>query len=1807
MPFQPLTYIDNESLQNLELKDFENEIDILDINIVKLMSNDQFEKYIKYYKQSDIEYKDSSECNKLQHFFVKVEKKSPGWRETIDIDLSFYAKNKFKKIIFDFDFKSEYFKNIAEIKKCKYGIDNNTFSNHIFEFNFKYIPIYTELVSGLNWIKKGYSDDTIITGTELKLSDNDIVLQELRKKTIIDSSFWNKNGRLISKNHYIKDYDNNFYYVPEEDFVYENININNEKINYYKVKFKINKDLSNLDEITIDNISDFSINFYNNLDKIITGEDINNISLTLYKYDDKNNESIKKITNHIKNYIADNFNNLEGLSIKENSSGEKLSYYSILALSYNELYKKIILNIYILYSLFYYFDSIKKYKYTLKEDINKIIENDINLILKNFYNLLDVDSEGSIKSILIKNTEKKYVKMKNKEKQIELIDNDIKKKEKDLESYNKDESNHIAHYSEWKKKDEDGIEFQGFTKLKHYLGILEKNGYPFIIDKKRYKMFNIENKKIYMNNYIKIDKKKFFPLKSSYQYYNEKKIEELQIIKKNIQDGNFIKEESQQILEAKKYKNELSEINEVIEKEKKENNKSKKIINYNESYINNIDISLYFIIFIFIIIIFLFVFDYTLININISIPIILISIIILIFLFLTFIKNKYNSTPKKYNFLDILFKNKVIEDFFDTSTCDKFIINDNDIKRYNNIINYYCDTSKFNDLFTNFINIEILINEYLYTDENNIFYILINDKYYFDPSYYDGYTLLKFNKDLEYNEGTDYKGNYKDSYTFSTNYKKIFENELNNYEIKYDDVDNINDEYLVFIHDQNNIKNTKYKLNLPKNVDLNVEIIAIGGGAPGYSFYDKTINDKGKGGKGGQISKKDLILYGGLYEIIVSDGGNPGDSLKTYMTNNKDETIIEATNSDTESDGVIFNGGRGGASDKLFPTSGIIYSHEGEGEDNVFAEQGDYDFDDLKIAQEDDPNGEEGINIYTDYGFKNTVFNHNTYSSGGGSLALFDNSKEYYKNIDGLKYIKLSTKTDADKYINRWYNYNSAKKFEDKAPHHTGGGGSGSEMENEMGNNGGSGILIIKYNKEELQNKINLNIDKLTYKILKESYENRLTILENEKETNKYSFEDKKSEYDNLYNEIKGFYGDIENSDYLLEQIKNDIKDKKNKIETNEINNWKMIKDNEVDDLLEKNKITDSDAIDYFIMNVNKKPDDFINIDDEYKDFIDVGIQKFIDETDLDIDIDKIYFEISIDDIKYHYKKFPLGFINHIDKLKTKIEIIEKDILNKDFAKLKDKKKEYLKDYNEHLEEIEKNKEEIAEINKNVLYYQTEKDSKDLEFAELKKKYHNKIKQFIEYKTCSLALETALYDDEEGTYTKLTNSKDENEKIIQAHYAKNNAEKAKKRIELRKLTNLRDLAIQEIIKYEKEYDDELKKFIKTYKKYGVSYINLKLAIDYKFAGFDLNSSDEKTNEDIEKILNGEREKRIKFINIILRDLIKGTEELNDDNDEDVYNITQNRFEILRIYPEKNTTPFSTEYNMDHFHNFQVKEHFSEVDDNNCINLEEEKCNSDCEWYPEYEICSIKGNALGSTTLYSYESAERYLPEDDIIIISIKINPHYKTINGYEIKPTSNEIMNNIKVNAGDIKSKLRLETKYLRYIIGTQIFSDTNGIMEDWVDTPRASKITIYNEKNDDNIKIMKLIIDDIDYIIDYSYDDEIDDESYYDTVNNYVKKEYNDYKDNEKKLLLNSKRNDNIKNINYYDIRIKELLHQYILCISLIICISIILNKFIFRSVIFVILIITIILISVYYISGIILVMNTKSKNRYWKKPDKY
>lgn len=406
---------------------------------------------------------------------------------------------------------------------------------------------------------------------------------------------------------------------------------------------------------------------------------------------------------------------------------------------------------------------------------------------------------------------------------------------------------------------------------------------------------------------------------------------------------------------------------------------------------------------------------------------------------------------------------------------------------------------------------------------------------------------------------------------------------------------------------------------------------------------------------------------------------------------------------------------------------------------------------------------------------------------------------------------------------------------------------------------------------------------------------------------------------------------------------------------------------------------------------------------------------------------------------------------------------------------------------------------------------------------------------------------------------------------------------------------LRDIALNSQYDIEQEYivaKETLKTLLSELPEERRGYIiNLKLEIDFKTTGiseFNIEILD-KYSKEIKNGLILEIEKRKKFINIILKELSKATDK------------SINRFGILRIYSgnlvlykedetytektlreaDEDTYGFiSSDYKSEFepFTSFRVKEHFYE------------------------------GDGSGGSDVDDVDDilkSESYIPPSNFTIIEIEIYPHPQFI-----LPYAKDILDNLINQINNLDSKLRSESRYLRFINSykiesAEVLEDEEGEGEgqgDWIIVETANKVLSSLEILNENKENIDNILDNIDdiYLIKQSHPS---DKTYYDNVNPLLKKEVIKYKNKEQNFKLYNYLALANNNINNYEIKYNNLLANYILLLSLLIIICMILYNFVYKFIVNILFLITFIIITLLFLVQLIQIVRTKNNKKYWTK----
>lgn len=250
---------------------------LLSKDSLKITINNQLKDKIVYYIDNFDVYKKSGE-------------------PMIDIDFSFYANENIKKYMFFYDFMSEYYRNLANLKKIKYSIDNKSLYSNEFEMKVRYIIKKT--IDNRDYIININNNNTELDYYIVKLkldTDGDINnLDELSqpngkyKNLSIDSNYIDSFKSLFEK--IIKD--KYFFEIDKEKTDYYSLlslsykyKYEKNKLNYYIAKtiyfYFISKYKTKVEEINNIILIDFPL-IFENFNKIIN-EDTNESFLKVIK------------------------------------------------------------------------------------------------------------------------------------------------------------------------------------------------------------------------------------------------------------------------------------------------------------------------------------------------------------------------------------------------------------------------------------------------------------------------------------------------------------------------------------------------------------------------------------------------------------------------------------------------------------------------------------------------------------------------------------------------------------------------------------------------------------------------------------------------------------------------------------------------------------------------------------------------------------------------------------------------------------------------------------------------------------------------------------------------------------------------------------------------------------------------------------------------------------------------------------------------------------------------------------------------------------------------------------------------------------------------------------------------------------------------------------------------------------------------------------------------------------------------------------------------------------------------------------
>jgi len=1604
---------------------------------------------------------------------------------------------------------NEYFNNLLNKNIIDITI-NNLFNNKILYYN--------------NSDK--YPDTYVIDNNKTKLYniidiDNSFYASESVKKYMFLYDFlaeYYRNLAIIKKNKYAIDNKSLYEHTFEMKIRYKykstfsggstivNINNDDKDLYYYVISFKLE------DQKSKDSTEDILIQPTG----FITELNINDNTFI----DD--HKTLRELTDSEKENFLQSFRDLfNKIIIKENLTVDsELSYYHLLSNSYKFKFHKLLLSYYISKTIYFYFKT--NYKTKIKE-IDTIINQYYPIAFENFNKIINNSTPESLISIMKNSEKKQYVHNNNKEKELNKINYLISKlnieKENILSKIRKNGTN----YSETK-----------LTQLQN-----------------RFDDITTEINKLELN----------------YQ---------------KISDKDYITRESGQIQEAIEYKSKLHKYNQNIgnnaEKIKEFQNKRRE----ETKYINNLDITNYFIVFLLIIIIFTFILDYSTAIINISIPITLFAITIVLYLVINYaIKNRFHGNINSYEFsanqsvIQSLYNTiggKYVENFEEETTSaegqETVEIESEEISEIelDPIVQDIVDNNLVigsNELYTTTADglgpsqLDNLLDSKINADIEQKIYITI-------PS-----TSYKIDIINEMIEGTDVSTTGLNYSHFWTGWPASTSSDGNqNMQVlkTYDEGGSGSDQKIIaFVNDQNKEETTHtiYTFNIPEGVDyFHCQVLVVGGGSFGghiarqADFDDvesgslPSVKNMGEGGAGGAVILQNLDLRPGKYELGVGRGGYwIGDNLErsitegqagsSYIKNIKSgEVYVLAKGALYEkysssslrqerqfnqqiSGGKISgnkssdlgnvkngpgtlgvkndysNGGRGGLIKPADGQVGFTYLDQlGDKVDTYYLSSHRYE-----TEEESGTNGNDGYDASSYFG---TSYNNGIFAAGGGAASYCrDGEDTTFHEVEGKWYTCSSSVDRAGIGGNGGGGKGSSMDFGYDGVHGSGSGGGGGKT---IGGDGGAGIILLKFNIEDMREKISKRIESTKLKLKQAIYE--IGVSESNAELRRKKLE-------------------------IAEHLR-------------EINN-------------DKAEI----AAKYEQIGV------LIEVGETQQETID-GFEELARQYDRDQRLLKAkiqLFNTQIDD-----------YNQSIARLST-----EGDIKRSELSKI--------------TTEFEINKAKFIKQEKTVQEKEKEERLKQTDLAEHRAEYLKNIANRLKAEACKKAFRVAQLQKSrdllalrrEGRELRKEAMEEAERQRIQAIQETIAAEKA------------RDQALNDQYEAEQEYKAKKKELYEAEKDAEILpadqpfTISFRLEIDFRIAGIHgyddgfFEGVDEANIEQMRRSLEKEKIKRENFVTNIIKELTYATSDIIGTND--VAGTLPNRYSILRIHSGnlERREEIETAEEAEERRKLKIISNFEKSAFDNEFNKRLKESVRFERFTPFNVTEHFVVEEQTEDELLFRTRTQGYVPPDNVMVIEMQILPHPKSYKPYAI-----DIVDELVLQANRLDSKLRTASRYFRFLNAYKIQD------QDWVLVKRGRGIV----GNVDILQNNKDTIDKINSNFGIIKNLQTDLPSYYDNVNPLLKREVKVYNDkNYKTNIYNKLSNEKINN-RFIDIRKRELTINFVLSLCVLITITSILLKFINNPIIFIIFIGIFICLLVYYIYNISRIVNTKYKKNYWLKP---
>lgn len=804
-----------------------------------------------------------------------------------------------------------------------------------------------------------------------------------------------------------------------------------------------------------------------------------------------------------------------------------------------------------------------------------------------------------------------------------------------------------------------------------------------------------------------------------------------------------------------------------------------------------------------------------------------------------------------------------------------------------------------------------------------------------------------------------------------------------------------------------------------------------------------------------------------------------------------------------------------------------------------------------------------------------------------------------------------------------------------------GGGGYKENGDNCKGGNGGSGVVIIKYKRQDLKNKFD------TFKQNKIN-EIKTILLRTIANGNLLKLETKFLELNGAIQDLEGKQTDLkrymEQSDTNRDNIKDQKELQKNEEETRDINLYgyfkkidgtdsnvdyeiKHIQDDSTNSTIYR-KIEISNLGDFLqIIDRENEGNSFVtfDIDDEpnIKNTLKNIFNKETNDNNLIIlSEDDVTFLLNnrdnityIDDIYVPGVVYLRGLhMNYISSLRTYYQRYG-DLLNE----------------NSNIEDqIAVLDGELSNLDTQIQSLETEK-TKELGIKAFEEKrnsdnvrsYRDKAVKQAQGNLClSIVNELIIrlqrkLQEENRSYTseKMKLNAQLTRLQNKAIKDKNAAREAKKR------------ALEEQAESEKELEREREELFQQLQSQNLPenkrsfLIDFEFDLDYRIAGNLLDSDD----FDIfgEENVKKQNEKRIRFERKIKRELYDALKETYQDTGID---ITPNRFEINRISSGNLYDNSRTRQNtdgltaaeilerafMDGMEEFTVEEHFA---------IDTPKTLQENRMVVEMEILPNSKSFFDSQ---DSTNTARDILYKILNLSSCKSNPTDIS----EVEPDLNNI--NIKDTCttgdkellDDLKSELRIK-RYFRYLTRYRVGAGMDNFIQHYLNYANPdNKDIVKNEVDSSWIDVVKTdgLITDEDILKNtYSKIDDINDnfveidrlrfqqETYYDKMNPLLKKEYKKYDEIENNNNIYKKMKHQSDNINTYDIRLKETLINYFVTLSILVSLYLIIIHYINHIVVLLILILIIVVMSIFLLMNIYQIVKTRANKNYWPKENKF